>query len=175
MTKWLKNSFFLLIFMSLAGCGFSPLYMETDNSQQLFQTLSQVSLNKLGGRYGQVFTTSLEDKLAPFGPASSSQFNLQVTLNDTQEGYGFRLDEAVTRENSRLSVDYNLIDNSTGKVINSGAIRSDLAYDIVQSDFANTQVREDAIFRNIETASTRLATRLAIYFNNNPNTFKGSN
>ncbi|MGY8985082.1 MAG: hypothetical protein ACKVIX_00425 [Sphingomonadales bacterium] len=167
MIKRLKPYYIIIVLIAMSGCGFSPLYMDQNSSSGLNLTLSQVSLSPIEGRNGQILITNLENTLAPFGQASSSLYSLNISIKEVQEGYGFRTDEAVTRENNRLDINYSLVKNSTGKVLTAGIVRSDMAYDIVQSDFANTQVRKDASIRNIAAGTTKLATILAIYFKKN--------
>lgn len=148
----------------LAGCGFQPLYGETASHGPRANELANIEVAPIADRLGQQVRNRLEETLTPLGPPGAALYRLEVTLTKTVQGFGFRRDESVTRENLRLEAAYRLIRLGTTKPVLEGTARSNVAYDVVRSDFANLSAREDAEERTAEQLVAILANRLSLHF-----------
>lgn len=156
----------LFLALLLAGCGFTPMYATSGAGGGLGEEFATIEVAPIADRVGQVVRNGLMDRLTPDGPPGAPEYRLEVTLSETLEGFGFRPDEAITRENLRLDAAYRLISAATGEPVLEGSARSNLAYDIVQSDFANFSARQDAQLRTAEQVINIIVVRLGLFLQN---------
>jgi LPS-assembly lipoprotein len=150
----------------LAGCGFTPMYATPREGSGLVEKFAAIQVAPIADRVGQVVRNGLMDRLTPHGQPGAPLYRLQVTLGETREGFGFRPDEAITRENLRLDATYRLLRTADGEMVLEGSARSNLAYDIVQSDFANFSARQDARRRTAEQVINIIVVRLGLFLKN---------
>lgn len=151
--------------MLLAGCGFRPLHATNGTSAPAAsEALSGIAVAPARDRIGQLVRNALLDRLTPYGAPDSAPYRLELDLDGVREGYGFRPDEAITRENYRLTAAYRLVEAGSDNVLVEGVTRSNMAYDIVQSDFANFAAARDAESRTAEEVAATIALRLALHF-----------
>lgn len=151
---------------ALGGCGFSPMYAPQDQQTQvqLSAVFETIEVGAISDRLGQIVRNGLIDRLAPSGAAGAAEFLLDVSLTPTREGFGFRSDESITRENFRLDARFQLVEIATGKTIFEGTARANMAYDVVQSDFSNFVAFEDAERRTAGEVVQTITARLGLYF-----------
>lgn len=157
--------FFLALL--LAGCGFTPMYATSGDGTGLADQFSTVQVAPIPDRVGQVVRNGLIDRLNPYGPPGAPLYRLEVTLAEAVEGFGFRPDEAITRENLRLDAVYRLVRTADEELLLEGNAHSNLAYDIVQSDFANFSAKQDAQRRTAEQVINIIVVRLGLFLKNN--------
>lgn len=148
----------------LTACGFQPLYGENPASAPAAERLSRIKVAPIADRIGQIVKNHLEDALTPLGPSSAPLYVLEVTLVEEVDGFGFRSDESITRENLRLEATYRLLRSDNNQPVLVGSARSNMAYDVVRSDFANLSAREDAKRRTAEQLVHIIANRLSLHF-----------
>ena len=148
----------------LTACGFQPLYGENPVSAPAAERLSRIKVAPIADRIGQIVKNHLEDALTPLGPSSAPLYVLEVTLVEEVDGFGFRSDESITRENLRLEATYRLLRSDNNQPFLVGSARSNMAYDVVRSDFANLSAREDAKRRTAEQLVHIIANRLSLHF-----------
>lgn len=148
----------------LTACGFQPLYGENPVSAPAAERLSRIKVAPIADRIGQIVKNHLEDALTPLGPSSAPLYVLEVTLVEEVDGFGFRSDESITRENLRLEATYRLLRSDNNRPVLVGSARSNMAYDVVRSDFANLSAREDAKRRTAEQLVHIIANRLSLHF-----------
>lgn len=158
-----RTSILLVLALALGGCGFTPMYATQGDGAGLVAEFSTIEVSPIAERVGQVVRNGLMDRLTPDGPPGTPVYRLQVTLSETREGFGFRPDEAITRENLRLDAAYSLLRTADGAEVLKGSARSNLAYDIVQSDFANFSAHQDAQRRTAEQVVNIIVVRLGIF------------
>ncbi len=85
-------------------------------------------------------------------------------LSEETEGFGIRSDESVTRVNYRLEAFYRLTSATDGRLLTEGTARSNMAYDVVTSDFANFSAEQDAQQRTADQIATIIVNRLGLFF-----------
>lgn len=162
----MRPVFLLLILacLTLGGYGFEPLYGETGGGAAVTDELANIQIGPIPDRLGRVVRNGLLDRINPYGEPGSPAYRLDVAVISVKEGYGFRADEAITRENLRLEGHFVLTDLSSGKVVLEDEVRSSMAYDIVQSDFATFSAERDAERRTAEAVVNDIHRRLGFYF-----------
>lgn len=152
----------LLAASSLSGCGFEPLYA-TSQTSSVSQQLQGVEIGPIPDRLGQVVRNELTKGVRPSG-GRGTNYRVEVVLEPSIEGFGFRSDESITRERVRLVARYQLIDLKTGDTLYDDVVRADTSIDVVQSDFATVAAEEKATQRNAIQVSELILRRLALFF-----------
>ncbi len=157
----------MVVTFTMAACGFTPLYQQQDNGQNaLLATFDRIEIAPIPNRIGQILRNDLLDHLTPRGENGDSKYRLIVNLNEQRQGFGFRDDNSVTRENLRLEASFQLIDLDSKQPVYEGNASSNMTYDLVSSDFANLSAYQDALIRTAEQISNTIVTRLGFYFKN---------
>lgn len=159
----------LTLALSLSACGFKPMYAEGPSNTVISQELSSIAIAPIPERLGQQIHNGLMDQLNPYGAPSAPQFMLVVSLDENLQGFGFRHDESITRQNFRLNAHYRLLNADTQAVMTEGEVTSNMAFDVVQSDFANHTAFEDARNRTADQIIATLVLRLGSFFHSQPN------
>lgn len=152
----------LLSLCLLSACGFEPLY-QTGPKGGISAALTGVEVSPIPDRIGQIVHNHLTRSVRPQDNGTSTH-RLEISLEPSVEGFGFRSDEAITRERIRLVARYQLIDLTSGDVVFDDVVRSDTSIDVVQSDYATLVAEERAGERNAEQISNLILSRLALYF-----------
>lgn len=154
----------LLLFMTLAGCGFSPMYgADRAGGPRPAAALADIAIEPGADELSQ----ELGDRLArgiAHGGAGGGVYALRLDASENIDGFAFRDDRAVTRERVQIEVDMTLVEAATGRVLLTERMSGGSSYDIVQSDFANVATRRDARERAADQLVDRIAARLARYF-----------
>ncbi len=150
--------------LALSGCGFQPLYGEAITGSVVSEELQSVKVETVNSRTGVIMRNLLLDRLTPDGAPGSTRYRLYVRLLERQVGSGVRVDASITRFNYRLIARYQLIEQSSGKVLHSDSNESVVAYDVVDSQFATVISREDAQERAAADVSDNIKLSLALYF-----------
>lgn len=151
---------FIALFV-LSACGFRPLYEAGGSSQAMQAHLASVEIAPIADRLGQVMHNHLLDRLNVAGRAD---YRLTVSLDQSTQGFGIRPDAAATQEQLTLvaTVVFTRLDGE--EVIFAEDMRARTSYDLVLSDFASVQQREDSERRLALELAERIHRRLALYF-----------
>lgn len=161
MRFWQKQLSIILLLL-LSACGFEPLYGTQGNSS-VQNRLSGVAISPIPDRLGQLVHNHLSKGVRP-DDQGQTRHRLEVSLDPSIEGFGFRSDESITRERVRLVARYQLIDVKSGEAVFDDVVSANTSIDVVQSDFATVAAEEKARERNAERVSQLILTRLALYF-----------
>jgi len=153
----------ILALLSLAACGFHPLYAGGPNSSRRLE-LSQVTISPISSKVGVDLRNELIDRMTPDGEPIYPQYRLDIQLSEYREGLGIQKDTSVTRWNYQLAADYRLFDLGTGKMIARGTASSMASYSVVDSQFATLSAENDAKEHASVDLGDQLELRLALFF-----------
>ncbi len=148
----------------LAACGFTPLYEAGGSSAVMQEKLSAVDVAPIPDRIGQIMRNRLLDRL---NVSAKRDYELQVVLTQTTEGYGVRPDTAITQEQLTLIAHVKLVALADETVLFEENMRARTSYDLVLSDFSTLIQREDSARRLVLQLAERIHRRLALQFANN--------
>jgi LPS-assembly lipoprotein len=168
----------VLVLLSLAGCGFEPLYGEHSAAGRA--NLSGVRVATIqdlpdptGGspssaRAAQLLRNNLLDRVNARGRQSAAEFELHVTLTETKlTAIGIRTDETATRGTLTLVASYTLVRYDGGGAVMAGSTRSDVSYNILRNEFATlaaeTDARRNAVREISETIALEAANAVGAY------------
>ena len=151
--------------VTLAACGFQPLYGERSDGVRTDAELANIQVTPIDdGRTGFDVYNALIDRLSPNGEPSSPDYELRINLRERREGVAIERDASITRYNYQLLARYSLVDIRSGNVVHEGRSRSIASYNVVDSQFATLMARRDAEERAATELSEDIKLRLAIFF-----------
>lgn len=151
----------LIVALTLAGCGFQPIYTRQDSTANAAVELQKVQVNLIRDRMGQKLHNALLDRLNPRGRPASPEYFLDVQLSMSKVNLGIQRDDTATRAKLTLIASYRLSDSE--EMIFKGISRSVSGYNIVDSDYATLSAEFDAIDRALRVISEDIRSRLAVF------------
>lgn len=150
---------------AVAACGYRPLYAERPAGEVTAET-SQVKINLIENRSGQVLHNLLRDRLNPSGQPAAPEYELSVRLREELQELGIRKDETATRVNFRANATFQLYRlGDLKEVAHVGDAAAVTSYNIVESDYATLSARDDARDRALALIADRIALEVGVYFN----------
>ncbi len=155
--------------LSLAACGFRPLYGEkqTEGETSVTDDLSEIIVYPIEDRTGQQMHNMLRDKINPAGQPDQPSYGLRVDLKERIKSLGIRRDATATRANLTMTATYSLTDLRTKKVLFKDKSFSTNSYDILDDQFATYVSENNARERALNALSDEMRRRLAVYFEAN--------
>ncbi len=148
---------------TLAGCGFTPLYA----SPGVARGLPAIEVVAPAGRVAYLLREDLDDALGR-DKSSKPAWRLNLTVVQTRDPRGLRLDNVAERYDLGLTVKYTLTDVTTGKVAHSGQVNSEVSYDAANAPYAGISARQDSQERVAGDAARRIQIELAAWLARHP-------
>jgi len=153
-----------LVTAGISACQFQPLHGDNSVSSANGTQLSGVTVSQAYSRVGQQVRNHLLFLMnGGFAPAESThEARIRVTFSNRQLASIEDVRDS-TSGTINVSVYYDLVELSTGKIINSGTREAEAAYDRTGQVFANKRAERDAENRAAKEAAESI--RLAIASN----------
>ena len=153
-----------VVLLTLAGCGFRPLYFERAEMPEVTAELALIDIRPIAERVGQEVRNNLLDLVTPLGEPARARYILTVDLVESRQGLALQRDATVTRYNLTVNAEFHLLDAATRAEVNSGSVRSTAAFNVLRADFANVIAERDAEERAARVVAEEIATRLSVFF-----------
>jgi LPS-assembly lipoprotein len=155
----------LLGLLGLAGCGFQPLYGDrAHGGLGSVEELSQIGVDHVPDRIGQILRNDLVDRLTPTGEPDRPRWRLAVKLAIAKQGLAITKDESITRFNLNIIANFMLYEVASRHEVTRGVSRTFASYNVVTSQFATLIAEKDAETRAAREISDDIRTRLAVFF-----------
>ena len=152
----------LIAALALAGCGYRPLYGSSAVDPGVAGQLASVSIPEATDRTGQIIRNDLISTMRSGTGQDKYTLNLATAVDDN--GVIQKKQPAVTRQAILVTVNYDLVDKSTGEVVTKGTTFARAPYDVIRQPFADLQAQTDAKERAAHEISTDIRIRLAAWF-----------
>lgn len=163
----------MLSLVLLAGCGFEPLYVQKkhDNAwyfngefdTSISSEMSQIKVEAIAERFGQIVRNELIDSLTPRGVPSRPKYRLYVYLTDkTVTQQAMRKDITATREKVSYRVEYNL--NEGDEILLRGNSVIDVGYDVLANPYSTTMAQKKTEKDAAKIIANDISLRLGAYF-----------
>ena len=149
--------------LALAGCGYRPMYGSSATNPGVASTLSSISIPEAADRPGQLVRNELISSMQT-GKGTEDKYVLNLTTTLADNGVIQKKQPAVTRQAILITTTFELVDRSTGKVVNQGTSFARVPYDVIRQPFADLQAQKDATERAAREVGADIRTRLAAYF-----------
>ena len=160
----MKNAIYcLVVLLSLAGCGYKPLYSSGSDGRGVVASLSSISIQETESRAGQLVRNSLLSSIRPAGTSQENLYKLVLNPQLTQSTLVEQTLPGIKRVRLRLTVSYQLIETGSDSEVNSGKTFSAVSYDVIREPVADLQAESNATSRAAREVATDIHTRLAAY------------
>ncbi len=160
----MKNAMYcLVVLLSLAGCGYKPLYSSGSDGRGVVASLSSIAVQESESRAGQLVRNSLLSSIRPAGTAQDNLYKLVLNPELTQSTLVEQTLPGIKRVRLRLTVSYQLIETGSDSEVNSGKTFSAVSYDIIREPVADLQAESNATSRAAREVAADIHTRLAAY------------
>ncbi len=123
----------------LGGCGFSPMYGGDGGAL----SWRQVEVAPQRTRAGQLVRNALLAGVAP-ADAGGGAYVLDFSVQEREEGIISREDIGTARQRYSMTLEYELSDRRTGRVLTRGRTLADVSYAITRQHFADEAARAQA-------------------------------
>lgn len=145
----------------LAGCSLKPVYGGGVNGP-VARAIGHVEVAPIEGKAGWLMRNALSDRLEAIGNgAGGPSYRLVVKLDDQINGFGVRLDDAITRERRTLRARYQLIDGATGAQILDRTAGSEVGIDVASSEYATIAAEDSALERLAQTVADQIVATIS--------------
>lgn len=160
----MKNAIYcLVVLLSLAGCGYKPLYSSGGDGRGVVASLSSISIQETESRAGQLVRNNLLSSIRPAGAAQDNLYKLILNPELAQSTLVEQSIPGIKRVRLRLTVSYQLIETGSGSEVNSGKTFSAVSYDVIREPVADLQAESNATSRAAREVAADINTRLAAY------------
>ena len=171
MTRFIQLSILAgLTTIFLTGCGFTPMYGQhsasepTGQSAAVSQQLSQIGIDIIPDREGQLLRNHLIDRLYRSGYPSTTIATLKVSkVNETRTELDLTKSSDATRAQLHLTATMTLQDTK-GKTLLNRSIQSVTSFNILGSEFASRVTEEAARENALRDLARQIELNLSLYY-----------
>jgi LPS-assembly lipoprotein len=159
MTLRISPALSALALLALTGCGFTPLYAENG----VVPGLSRVQVVAPDGRTSYLLREQLDDNLAHDRTAPPA-YKLNYDLTEARIPRGLGPDNAASRYELNVRVDWKLTDLANGSELRKGRTEVLVTYGAADPPYAGIAAQENGQERAAAEAARRIRLDLAQYF-----------
>lgn len=145
--------------LTLSACGFTPLYSETG----VVGGLSRVEVVAPDGRTAYLLRERLDDDLA-HDRAAAPAYRLNYTLDEVRTPRGLGPDNAASRYELNVQVNWVLSDAVSNAELRKGVTSVLVTYGAADAPYAGVAAQENGQERAAAEAARRIRLELAQYF-----------
>jgi LPS-assembly lipoprotein len=153
-----RRNFLLGSGLLLAGCNYRPLYGGGDSSNAA-RGLSQIAVQEQKTRAGQLLRNELLSARLGSDPGNAT-YTLAIDVTETGKANA----GSTARVTYRMSANYRLVENGSGKQVDEGKSFSSVSFDTVSEPLADLQAENNARQRAARELGQDIKTRLAARF-----------
>jgi LPS-assembly lipoprotein len=158
--------------LTLAGCGFQPVYMPTASGRPgpAQRELAAVYVNIIPDRPGQLLRQALQERFAD-DSGTPAAYDLAVDFIIVGEGIAIETDNIATRIRMTGNASYRLVDRSQKPVtLTTGRARAIDGINILDSQYFAADLETETKQRAIaESCADQITMQLATWFRNRAN------
>jgi LPS-assembly lipoprotein len=158
-----RNTIFLFSLVSLAGCGFTPIYSPR-TGVLLEEQIQRIKIEPIEGRAGQHLLIFLEQALTPDGQVGSVKYILNVSLSISEQSLAIKKSAIATRANITYIGRYGLIEKATGKQLTAGNSRVVASYNVLSQAYATMVSKKDTQKRLAREMALDIGNKVRVYF-----------
>lgn len=156
-------------FLALSGCGFTPMYGETEHGSKVASELQGIEIENIPDREGQYLRNLLIDRLYTDGKPQNALYTLKITrLKRDVVNFGIRKDATATRDEMQITARLELVDRASGTAVLSRDMRSVGAYNLLDNQYATLISRDSLTGHVLGEMSDNIVTELSLYFRRDP-------
>jgi LPS-assembly lipoprotein len=152
--------------LSLAGCGFQPIYAKGPEGGGVSAELAAVEVGLIPERTGQLLRLALQDRLERGGVAPARRYDLAVSFALSGDPIAVAPDSSITRLRLTGTAHYVLTaQDPTRTTLTSGTARSVDGLNVFQNQLFAVDLESETVQRRIaEAVADQIVLQLAAYF-----------
>jgi len=154
----------LTLLVTVTGCGFQPLHGRVSDGRSTQAVLSQVRVEVIRDRPGQVLRNFLLDRLSPRGVSLDPRWSLKVEVSESIVSLGVLKTSEATRANLWFRGSFSLTPLKDQGEALTGTIETVSSFDIQSAEFGTLSAEKDARIRALRQMSDDLVSRIAVHF-----------
>lgn len=159
---------FLLSFLLLTGCGFSPIYAgHGEGDAPVAAALQNISIANIPDRSGQILRNHLIDRFYSHGRPTTPTAKLSVTLREHEEDLGIQKDATATRRQLEIWANYSLRDTGAKELV-TGTAHSVVSYNKLEAQYGNVTAKRNAQERALKEVGEQIVNRISLYYAQGP-------
>lgn len=166
-----RHTILVIGVLSLAACGFQPLY-GLNGSSNVIAEFSSIQVAPSKDRIGQLLTNELRHLLNPHKQPSGHKFRLTTNITESTSSLAVKKTALATRANLNATVSHQLILTATGRSVTSGQNSIAVSYNIYSAEYATVAAEKDARNRALKELAQDIRLQLGAFFKNNPQILK---
>ena len=125
---------------------------------------SAIKVAPIPERVGQNLELGLRNSLNPNNVPGPQLYTLSVTVGTSLQNLGIQSQGIGTRGEVQLVATYRLVDNRTGKVLQTSTIHTNNSFDIQANGYSTVVAQNDAYTRCVEQTRREIVARLTLFF-----------
>jgi LPS-assembly lipoprotein len=154
----------VILALSLAGCGWQPLYGKIDDSGgNAGEELASVHILPIADRTGQNLYNALRDRMNPRGVPAQPQYDLVIRMSERSEQMLILEDQTASRINLTLYANYTLYQRGNKTPILQGQSQITTSYDYLANFYSTVTSEADAHRRGARNLADDISNRLAVF------------
>lgn len=161
--SWSKPLCLLLVAISLAACGFRPLYRQ-DGAGAAVPQFNQIAIAQPEDRVSQQLRNHLLDMITPKGNPERPAYILDYRITESVGSVFVTRSDEITRNNLQLTIYVYLRNYEDGRPLTTLSITSQASYNLTVADYSNLINEKNARERALRDAAEQIRIRLANYF-----------
>jgi len=165
MEKFLASA---VIALSLAGCGFQPLYAPSNQVSAVDQ-FQRIYVPIMNDRNGQEMRQALQFRLNDSGDETGKDLVLDVKAFIGGAGVSVQPDNSMTRIRITGSALWILHRANDPKTLAKGSVRAIDGFDVLNGQFFGQDLEAQAVNKRVlENMAEQITDHLALYFKSHP-------
>ncbi len=161
-TAMARRCLLVALAMSLAGCGFRPLYVPRA-PQDWDPELAAISVSPIRDRSGQILELALRENLNPGGASVPARWRLDTGVTVSRADLGLQRNATATSSEVTVNANFTMTDLSTGKVVYASGSRAIGDFDRLNDAYATQVAADDAQERALREVADEMALRIALF------------
>ena len=143
-----------LLLLGLAACGFTPAYAPGAPATGL---QGAIRMAEPDDKAGFDFVQRMEERL---GRDINPRYDLTYSITTDTVGIGEQRNNTTTRYNITGSVDWGVVDRTSGARLTGGKVTNFTSYSATGSTLASLSAQEDAQYRLMRILADQIVTQL---------------
>lgn len=151
--------------LSVAACGFTPVYGTQSEKAGVQAHLSDIKISNIPNREGQYLRNLLVDNFYRYGYPANPRFLLNIDpINESSADLDITKTADSTRAQLSLSTQIRLFEQGSDKELINRSLRAVTSYNILASEFATRVAEQNAREAALNDLARQIETRIALYF-----------
>ncbi len=152
----------LAIPLSLAGCGWAPLYADPETGPADAE-LRAIHVAPIPERIGQKLAWALRESLNPTGESTPQRYLLRTTLATNRTDLGVQVQGFGTRGRLDATAVFVLSDSKTSAPLLTATSHDAESFDILANEYSNVIAEDDARTRAVEQLRRDIVAKLTVF------------